>query len=102
MESMALYGSTTTSDTLGDGNTEYVPNDGQSELRKTGMITGNSLMMRSGLEDALGQIDRRLQQAVLLHHRHGVVHFLQIDRGAETRQACAIAGTICGTRLFRG
>src|SRR4029079_2629168 len=45
-----------------------------------------SLMARSGLEHALGQIDRRLQQTVLLHHRHGVVHFLQIDRSAETRQ----------------
>src|SRR3954468_3858745 len=41
---------------------------------------------RSGLEDALGQIDRRLQQTVFLHHRHGVVHFLQIDRRAKARQ----------------
>src|SRR3954454_1239193 len=45
-----------------------------------------SLMMRSGLEDALRLIDRRCQQTVLLHHRHGVVHFVQVDRGAEPRQ----------------
>src|SRR4051794_21361262 len=44
------------------------------------------LMLRSGYKDALGEIDGRLQQTEFLHHRHRVVHFLEIDRGAQPRQ----------------
>src|ERR1044071_1635198 len=50
--------------------------------RLTGVPLG-SPWARSGREHPLGQINGRLQQSVFLHHPHGVVHFLEIDCGAE-------------------
>src|ERR1051326_5254376 len=45
--------------------------------RSTGLIGSplGSPWARSGREHPLGQVDRRLQQPVFLHHPHCVVHF---------------------------